>query len=263
LITGAAGGLGKALVEMAVSIPDIDKVVATDINEEITGMYAEHERVVSFVMNATSDGSIDNVKTELQQRNIVVKYLINNAGMFMFHPVSEMTEELINRVFRVNALSSVLMVRHFVDDLKRAQGRVIQISSCAVKLPTMFQSYPASKIALEALSISMRQELSLLGIKLVMIRSGAINTDLIKNVKLTGPADKSKFQPYYRKFVESAKKDIGKTIAPERVAEVVKKAATVSKPKYVYTINRNRTVVVFSLFPQKIIDYLIRKTVGG
>ena len=263
LITGAAGGLGQALVHMAVSLPGIDKVIATDIKEEITGTFAEWQsKVIPFVMDATSDKSIALVRKKLKEQNIVVRYLINNAGIFMFHPVSELTEEMINRIFRVNALSSVQTVNHFLNDLITVKGRVVQISSCAVKFPTMFQSYPATKIAMEALSVSMRQELDLHGIKLILLRSGAIDTGLIKGMNnLDYPAEKSRYNIYFKKFMENAEGDVGMPAAPGSVAEVVRKALMSKRPKYVYTVNRNRTIRIFSLFPQRMQDFLIKKTV--
>jgi short-subunit dehydrogenase len=237
--------------------------VATDINEKVTGMFAEFQaKVLQFVMDVTSGRSINNVRDKLQEKGITVKYLINNAGIFRLRPVSEMDEEDINNIFRVNTFSSVLMVRHFLDDLQKTNGRVIQISSCSVKLPTMFQAYPATKIALEALSVSMRQELSLLGVKLIIVRAGAIDTGLIKDVKLSETAGQSRFQPFYRNFVENAKKDVGKTVPPEDVAAVVRKVITSEKTKLIYTVNRNKAVMFFSMFPQKIIDLLLKRSVS-
>jgi len=263
LITGAAGGLGQALIRMAATLPGIDWIIATDIREVTTDPYAHfHGKVLSFVMDVTSENSIRNVKRELEKKGIVVKYLINNAGIFIFHPVTEMSEENINKIFRVNALSAVLTVNNFLNDIVETKGRVVQISSCSVKLPTMFQSYPASKIALEALSVSMRQELSLLGVKLILLRSGAINTDLIKNMgDIHVPAEKSRYGRFYLKFMEKAAEDVGKREDPDKVAGMVKKALTEKRPKNIYTINRNNTISFFSLFPEKIKEYLLRRAV--
>ncbi len=263
LITGASGGLGKAMVQMSLSLPDIDRIIATDINKNITEAFNDYgERVIPFVMDATSDESIAKVHSELRKRRINVKYIINNAGIFMFHPVSEMTQELLDKSLKVNAFAPILTVSNFLGDLSETKGRVVQISSCAVKFPTMFQSYPASKIAMEALSVSMRQELSLIGVKMIFVRSGAINTGLIKEMQtLAVAAEKSRYYKFYRKFLERTSKDVGKIREPENVAALVLKALTAKKPKNIYTINSNRTIRIFSLFPQKIQDHLIRQMV--
>ena len=265
LITGASGGLGMSMVQMSLSLPDIDRIIATDIDKNIAEAFNDYgERVIPFVMDATSDKSIEKVHSELRKRRIIVKYIINNAGIFMFHPVSELTQDMLEQIMKVNAFAPVLTVSNFLSDLSETKGRVVQISSCAVKFPTMFQAYPASKIAMEALSISMRQELSLTGVKMIFIRSGAINTGLINEMQtLPVAAEKSKYHMFYKKFLERTSKDVGKITEPENVAGIVYKALTEKKPKNIYTINSNRTIRIFSLFPQKVQDYLLRKMIKG
>ncbi len=261
LITGASGGLGKAIVPLLLSLPDTHRVIATDIDSKVKDVFAVYdERVLTFVMDATSDESIKKVHDELKRRDIVVKYIINSAGVFMFHPVSEMTEELLDRVLKTNVFAPVLTVSNFLDDLSKTKGRVVQISSCAVKFITMFQAYPASKIAMEALSVSMRQELSLIGVKMIFVRPGAINTPLIKEMQtLEVSVEKSRYNKFYRKFLESTGKNVGRITEPENVAGIVFKALTAKKPKNIYTINRNRTISILSLFPQNVQDWLIKR----
>ncbi len=262
LITGAAGGLGKALVNMAVALPDIDKVIATDISSSIGELYSNLPDVMGLVMDATSEDSIKDVRAILHKENLRVKYIINNAGIFMFHPVSEMTEELLTRVMKINSFAPVLTVSVFLDDLIKSKGRVVQISSCVVKFPTMFQMYPASKIAMEALSISMRQELELVGVKMIFIRSGAINTGLISEMKkLPVPVEESSYKSFYKKYLSNAQKSVGKVIEPEEAAKVVRRAFTDSKPKNIYTMNRNTTIRILSILPQKIQDMLLKQMV--
>ncbi len=262
LITGAAGGLGKAFVEMAESLKDMDYIIATDIKEEVIQMYAHNPRITGLVMDAGSGESIGKVHNHLSKLKIAVKYIINNAGIYMLRPVSEMTENLLDKILKVNTYSSVLTVSEFLDDLIKTQGRVIQISSHGVKFPTLFQPYPASKIALEAFSVSMRQELAIFGIDLVMIRSGAINTSLIKDVNIPdSEVEQSRYAKYLKKFISIAQKDVGKTIEPEDVAKVVRKAVTSAKPKRIYKINSNKTITLISSFPQGVAEVLIRKKV--
>ena len=262
LVTGAAGDLGKAIVEMAFSLPGTDIIIATDIKENVLDIYSQNDRVRPYVMDASSGSSVVSVRTSLEEYNIRVKYIVNNAGVFFFHPVSELTEELLDRILKVNTYAPVITVSCFLEHLKETQGRVVQISSCGVKFPTFFQSYPASKIAMEAFSVSMRQELNLLGIDLVLIRSGAIKTSLLGEMKRTAvPPEKSLYKDFYIRFLDSVNKNVGKVIEPSEAAKTVGKALTASKPKYIYTINRNRTISIMSLFPQRLRDFLLRQSV--
>jgi short-subunit dehydrogenase len=262
LITGAAGGLGRAFVEMSKTLPGLDFIIATDIREEITELFDSEKKVLGFRMDAGSEESIKNVKNQLGGQGISVKYIINNAGIFMFQPVSEITGELLDKILKVNTYAPVLTVSVFLDDLIKTGGRVIQISSHGVNFPTLFQPYPASKIALEALSVSMRQELGLVGVDLVLIRSGAINTPLLNDVNIPDTViEKSRYAKYLKKFIGIAQKDIGKTVEAEAVANIVRRALTAGKPRRIYKINPNRTITLMSSFPQWLIDILIRRSV--
>jgi NAD(P)-dependent dehydrogenase (short-subunit alcohol dehydrogenase family) len=262
LNTGAAGGLGRAFVEMSKTLPGLDFIIATDIREEITELFDSDKKVLGFRMDAGSEESIKNVKNQLGRQGISVKYIINNAGIFMFQPVSEITGELLDKILKVNTYGPVLTVSVFLDDLIKTGGRVIQISSHGVNFPTLFQPYPASKIALEALSVSMRQELGLVGVDLVLIRSGAINTPLLNDVNIPDTViEKSRYAKYLKKFIGIAQKDVGRMVEPDTVAKLVRKAIMVSKPKKIYRINSNRTIFFMSLLPQKWIDLLVQKMV--
>ncbi len=258
LITGAAGGLGQALVCMALTLPGVDRVVATDIREGVTSLFQDEERVLALPMDVGSETSIREVKERLGREGLAVRYLINNAGIFFFHPVSEMTEALLDRILRVNVYGPVLTVSVFLEDLMATHGRVVQISSVGVHFPTLFQAYPASKIALEALSTSMRQELALAGVELSLVRSGAIDTALVREMKkLPVPAEKSRYAEYYKKFLARVQKDVGRVVSPAAVATVVRRALTGKRPRRVYVINRNRTIRLLSILPQNLLDNMI------
>lgn len=259
LITGAAGGLGSALVEMSKYLPELDHIIATDVKKDIAEFYNNDPKVVGVQMDVGSEKSISKVQKQLQEMGIKVKYLVNCAGVAIFHPISESTQVLLDKSLKVNTYGPVLTVSAFLDDLIETKGRVIQISSDSVRLPTLFHPYPNSKIALEAFSTSMRQELNLLGVDLIMIRPGAINTDLINEVKTADPLENSRYKKYYQNFLKLAKEDVGKMVEPEEVAQLIKKALLVKNPNRIYSINKNRKISLIAHFPQKWIDFFVKK----
>lgn len=262
LITGALGGLGTALVEMSRNITKIDHIIATDAREEIEEMYKEDPKVIGLTMDVSSEKTIKKVHYQLHGMSISVKYLVNSAGISIFYPVSESTEELLDKILKVNTYGPILTVSVFLDDLIKNRGRVVQISSDSVRLPTLFQPYPNSKIALEAFSTSMRQELGLLGVDLVIIRPGAINTNLVAELKsISNPITNSKYDKYFKTFTNLARADVGKMIEPAKIAELVKKALVAKKPRKLYSINKNAKISLLTLFPKKWRDLLIIRAV--
>ena len=76
----------------------------------------------------------------------------------------------------VNFLSHQNLLSTFVRDLIISRGRFIVVSSESVKFPALFQPYMISKIALEAFAITVRQEMALKGVRVVIVRPGAVNS---------------------------------------------------------------------------------------
>jgi len=263
LITGAMGGLGLRLVRHAQKIPDVDITVAADIRENIGSHFAGAEKVMPFVMDVGSRDSIQPVKDEIHSQGIRIKYIINNAGAQAFFPVSESTEELLDRIVRVNVYGQILTVSSFLDDLIETRGRVVQLSSDSVRLPIPFFTYPASKMALEAFSVSMRRELQLYGIKLILVRPGAMETPFLDAMSdIRNEVAESRYVKWFENFARMSSESVGKRSDPDEVAQIIIKALQVKKPKLVYSVNKNKKISFFSYFPEKMKDRLIRKSVS-
>ncbi len=261
LITGALGGLGHALVEAAAQLNDIDCIVAADNKKEILNVYKDSPTVVGMLMDVSSQKSIEEIRDSIHTLGIRIKYIINNAGIARFFPISEATESQLDGIIKVNTYGPVLTVSAFLEDLVKNRGRVIQISSDNVRLSGLFQPYASSKIALESFSIAMRQELGLYNVDLILIRPGAINTGLLHEVASAKiPDNDSVYREYFEKFTRMAQKEVGKTIEPSKVARLVMKALRAKKPKRIYSINKNAKISFLARFPQRWIDYLIRKS---
>lgn len=263
LITGAGGGLGKTLADMARTLPDLGAVVATDLHEYLIPSDGKKDKIVKYRMDIRSEASIKHVRQDLDARGIQVKYLINNAGISRFFPVSESTESLLDDLLEVNLRGQILTISVFLDHLIQQKGRVIQISSDSVRLPTLFHPYPASKMALEAFCISMRQELKLHDVELVLVRPGAIRTSFIDELNnLENPVPDSHYQKSFETFAKIAGENVGKQLNPEKVARLVKKILRSPKPRQVYSINKNRKISLVNLFPGRMRDGFVVRSVA-
>ena len=262
LITGALGGLGSALVEASEQLKEIDCIVATDIGKDILTCYKNNHKVFGMIMDVSSQLSIETLRENVQNQGISIKYIVNNAGIARFFPISESNEFLLDNIIKVNTYGPVLTVSTFLHDLIENKGRVVQISSDNVRLSGLFQPYASSKIALESLSVAMRQELSLHDVKLILIRPGGIKTNLLEEVKLAESINESSiYKEQFTKFIDIAQKEVGKTIEPGKVAKLVMKALNSKNPKLAYSINKNAKISFLVKFPQKWIDLIIKKTI--
>ena len=109
--------------------------------------------------------------------------LVNNAGISVVGPAMHLPVEEYRRQFEVNFFGVIAVTQAFLPMLKpaqtRAPGRIVNISSVSGRVAYPFLSaYAASKHALEAYSDSLRRELMLYGIDVIVIEPGSVRTPI-------------------------------------------------------------------------------------
>lgn len=111
--------------------------------------------------------------------------LVNNAGVSTPGPLSVQSPDAVRRHFEVNVIGVLHAVQAFLPLLRRPKGtpsppgRIVNISSLSGRIAYPFMgAYAASKHALEALSDSLRRELLIYGVDVIVIEPGAIDTPI-------------------------------------------------------------------------------------
>ena len=112
--------------------------------------------------------------------------LVNNAGVGLSMPVTDLSIEECRRMFDTNVWAPVLMTQAFLPMLMKARSGALVVNNTSVAgvvgLP--FQgAYSASKAAAIMLSESMRLELAPFGIKVIDLRTAVVRTNFYANVK--------------------------------------------------------------------------------
>ena len=156
----------------------------------------------------------------------------------------------------INLIGVVIVTKAFAPlvgtdpQLKGAPGRIVNISSVGGLFATPFLApYNASKFAVEGLSESLRRELLLFGIDVIVIGPGAVATPIWSK------AEQVDVTPYgntpYAAGLDRLRTymlTLGKTgLPPERIGEAVLHALTAAKPKVRYAVS-----------PQPVQDFLAR-----
>jgi NAD(P)-dependent dehydrogenase (short-subunit alcohol dehydrogenase family) len=142
ILTGAAQGIGKAIA-ITLLQNNIQPVVF-DIDEE-AGL--ELAPGIDFLKTDMSDESA--IKYAIN--NVVSKYkhldfVINNVGICVFKPLSELTLDEWNKVISTNLTSIFLTTKYSEDELKKSKGQIINIASTrAFMSEPNTESYSASK----------------------------------------------------------------------------------------------------------------------
>ena len=103
--------------------------------------------------------------------------LINNAGILTPGPIEVLPLEAIRREFDVNVFGAISVINAYLPALRRARGRVVQVSTWTASVPLPFNGPSgASKAAMEVFTAVYRAELKSLGVDFVVAAAGNMRT---------------------------------------------------------------------------------------
>jgi NAD(P)-dependent dehydrogenase (short-subunit alcohol dehydrogenase family) len=183
LVTGANRGLGREFVNQLLE-RGVDKLYATARNPETIEL--TNPRVVPLQLDVTDSGSIAaalEVATD-------VSVLINNAGVAEMVSVLDADTTQMRAELDVNLFGPLAVTAALSDSLVKRSGVVVNVVS-ALSWLALGRSYSVSKAALWSASDAMRLELAPLGVQVVSVHMGYVDTDMTVGVDApkSSPAD--------------------------------------------------------------------------
>jgi NAD(P)-dependent dehydrogenase (short-subunit alcohol dehydrogenase family) len=199
--------------------------------------------------------------------------LVNNAGIAVPAPLMHQPIEDFRKQVEINLIGQLVVTQAFLPllgadrSLKGKPGRIVNMSSVAGRNGNPFLgAYAASKHALEGMSESLRRELMLYGIDVIIIGPGAVATPIWDKAN---EVDLSMYQNTdYNKAAKGFQKyavRLGKNgYPPEKVGEVVLQALTSTKPRVRYAVVPNilSSWIIPNLLPKRFVDDIIAKRLG-
>lgn len=199
--------------------------------------------------------------------------LVNNAGIAVAGPLLEASAEEFRRQLEVNLIAPLTVIKAFAPllgtdrALSGPPGRIVNISSVGGRFAAPFVGmYAASKHGLEGLSESLRRELMLFGIDVIIVAPGAVATPIWDKAEQIDPAPYQK-SPYFeiiKRFRDYMIADGRKGWSSERLGEVVHQALTAARPKARYSpvAGRFQNWTLPTTLPVRIVDRIIARTFG-
>ena len=263
LVTGAGGGLGRAIAD---HFHDQGyHVVATDYDPSLLSELEGTEGYTTAKLDVTSVEDAQKVAQMVTNELGRLDVIVNNAGVDVFCPITEAPPEKTINGFMINTFAALITTQACLDLLIASKGTVVNISSESAPLRTPFQFYQSSKLALEAISDVMRRELIVFGAHVAIIRPGAIETPFIAghdNIK--NPIENSRYKEVFDRFAAGvAKASPKRKSKPADVAALVYHAATDPKRKTMYGMNHSLKLKIIGKLPAKLLDKLILKQLVG
>jgi NADP-dependent 3-hydroxy acid dehydrogenase YdfG len=207
VITGASGGIGAALAEL-LAARGASLVLAARRRAELESVAARCSgRAIVHVTDVTSRDEVRRLVADALARYGRIDVWINNVGQGISRPPSELTDEDIDEMVRINVKSALYGIQEVLPHFKsRGTGHIINISSILGRIPyVMYRSaYNGSKHFLNALTANFRDEVQQThpGIQFSVVSPGVVRTEFGVRARHGGPD--SRLLPHSQSAEEAA-----------------------------------------------------------
>ena len=249
LITGSSTGIGLgaagAFAERGY------RVIATVRSQaDANRVLADgHGNILPVICDVTSQEHVAELPDSVRKitGDGVLDGLINNAGIMIAPGPAEFQKmENIRAQFDVNVFGTMAVTIALLpllgtsDTARKHPGRIINISSIEGKIASPFISaYTATKYAIEGFSNSLRRELRLFGIKVIIVGPGGIKTEMWrKNTFPVGPLVGTAYEESFRKLNRILKQMETDSATAEEVARFLVRVFEAPKPRARYAHSR-------------------------
>lgn len=268
-ITGISTGIGFATADFY--LKKGEKVIGVFRNKNDTEYFSKTFKTnfLALQLDVTDYEKVNQISQFLQEHNISsIDALVNNAGVALAGPIEYQKFSEIENMFQINVLAVIKITQVLLPFLKKSpQGRIVNISSVSGQNGTPFLGgYCASKHAIEGFSETLRRELNLYGMKVSIVAPGSVNTAIWnKGIHVGQNAfDQTEYKNSLQKFLAFVKHEVNNALPVETVVQDIDHALSNNNPKFRYAPvpRKFRNWYLQKLFPLKVYDYLLCKTLG-
>lgn len=277
LITGVSTGIGYEMAKVFISNGYV-LYGSVRKQEDADRLAAElgtnfHPLLFDVTDHAAIDEAAQRLEKEIGSEGL--GGLINNAGMAIGGPFLDLDMEDFKTQFDINVIGLIKVTKAFLPLLgaqknyQNVPGKILQISSIAGRQGLPFMSpYAGSKHAVEGVSESLRKELQLFGIDVILIEPGPIKTPIWdKGISedIEERFESSMYQPALNTFLNDfVYPSIEKALTADRVAKSIYKIFTKKRPRarYLLVPQKLKNWTIPQLLPSRLFDKLVGKALG-
>lgn len=256
LITGAYGGMGKAtaniLRDNGFRVFALDKTVG-----------AEEKNIIPIKADITDENSVKAAFETVSGMTDGLFAIIHFAGIYMLDSLVEMESADFEKIFKINLGGVYLINKTFLPILTAGSRILITTSELAPLDPLPFTGiYAVTKSALDKYAYSLRMELQLKGIKVSVLRAGAVDTGMLG--VSTDALDRfcKKTEIYTcnaSRFKQIVERVEARKISPAKLADKAVGILAKRSPRFSYSINRNPLLLMLNALPKKFQLWIIKQ----
>lgn len=244
ILTGATGGVGGEYLEL-LKKESLDEIwIIARRRERLEALAQADSRIRPIPLDLTDNNSFAQLKTFLDEKNPVIKYLINNAGFGTLGYFSDIDPVKLVSCVQLNAQALTHMCAVCLPYMKEGSG-IINVASISSFAPNpRLAVYSATKSYVKSLSHSLREELKAQKINVTAVCPGPMKTEFLPVAGIEEGASKA--------F------DMLPSTSPRRTAsgsmKALKKGRAIYTPGILFKLYR----IIASIIPHPILVKLTR-----
>jgi NAD(P)-dependent dehydrogenase (short-subunit alcohol dehydrogenase family) len=266
LITGCSSGIGE---DIALKLANENWTVLAGVRKQadFDMLSAKHTNIRCIFLDVAKTSQVDACVDWLNDENIKLDVLINNAGIAVGGPIETSTREDWEQVFAVNVFGLVDITRKLLPFLRQSQGRIINIGSISGLIASPFMGiYAASKFAVEGLSDSLRREVQRFGVSVSVIEPGPIKTKIwekgvdqsVDKIATLSPLLQEAYGEKMRSFKKAIDNAVDSALDVSHTTAAIYHACSSPNPKTRYIVSKRAKMIKFlRVLPDTIADKLM------
>jgi NAD(P)-dependent dehydrogenase (short-subunit alcohol dehydrogenase family) len=268
LVTGASTGIGRAT---ALRLDAAGWKVFAGVRRDEDGEALRVDssaRLAPVILDVTDADQIAAAAERIAgESGGGLNGLVNNAGVAVPGPLETVPLEDLRHQLEVNLVAYVAVTQALLEQIRRAQGRVVFLSSIGGRIAFPFGGpYHASKFATEAIGDVFRQELRPWGLKVSIVEPGSIDTpiwgrgqDKAAEIEAKSPRTDLLYGNAIERFRKLIQDTAERGIPPEKVAKAIAHALESPRPKSRYLVGLDARVQarLKPLIPTALFDRIV------
>src|SRR5215469_10043163 len=217
LVTGAAGGIGRAVVQLL-----LDRgysIVAEDISPKVHELaQTPGGRVISLEADVarteSAKAAVDLATSTFGRLDLVV----NNAGLFLRKPTEQCTDEDFDVLMATNVRGAFIHARESLPALAQTRGSIVNLASISGLVGMPGQTvYAMTKGAIVQLTRQLAVEHAHRGVRVNAVAPGAVDTDFVAHAR-DAAADPD---PAASRASAISQHPMGRILTPAEIAEAI------------------------------------------
>ncbi len=190
LITGASEGIGFELAKLLAADKYNLVIIArdqSDLQKAAEALKQYGVEVVTISKDLFEPQAAQEIYKEVTDKGLYITALVNNAGQGVYGKFIDTELERELKIIQLNIISLVTLTKFFIKDMVgRGEGRILNLSSIAGKIPGPYQAvYHGTKAFVHFFSEAIRSEIKDSGVTVTSLLPGATDTDFFNKADMT------------------------------------------------------------------------------